>query len=138
MSDEETKQGAIHRSKLAYQAYVDQTAGSLPSYSVGLEGGIAVDPLSQTMECFAWICVFDGQKVGSARTASFALPDRIKELVLGGLELGLADDRVFGNVNSKQKGGTVGQLSLGVIDRTLYYEHAVILAMVPFHWPELY
>ena len=54
------------------------------------------------------------------------------------MELGNADDKVFSTVNSKQKGGTVGKLTRGVIDRAQYYESAVILAMIPFIWPSLY
>ncbi len=49
-----------------------------------------------------------------------------------GIELGVADDQVFGRVDSKREGGSVGLLSGGLIDRTAYYEHAMILALVPF------
>lgn len=35
-------------------------------------------------------------KVGAAKTASFLLPDKITELVKAGVELGTADDQVFG------------------------------------------
>ena len=49
-----------------------------------------------------------------------------------GMELGVADDKVFGRVDSKREGGSVGLLSGGLIDRTAYYEHAMTLALVPF------
>lgn len=49
-----------------------------------------------------------------------------------GMELGVADDQVFGRVDSKREGGSVGLLSGGLIDRTAYYEHAMTLALVPF------
>jgi non-canonical (house-cleaning) NTP pyrophosphatase len=48
------------------------------------------------------------------------------------MELGVADDIVFSRVDSKRTGGSVGLLSGGLIDRTAYYEHAMILALVPF------
>ena len=48
------------------------------------------------------------------------------------LRLGDADDAVFSDSNSKQKGGTVGKVTRGMIDRTAYYEHALHLALVPF------
>lgn len=57
---------------------------------------------------------------------------------MGGMELGDADDAVFGTKNAKQGDGTVGHLTHNVIDRTKYYTSAVILAMIPFHWPDLY
>ena len=48
------------------------------------------------------------------------------------MELGTADDVVFSDSNSKQKGGTIAKLSKGQIDRTQLYEHALICALVPF------
>ena len=41
-------------------------------------------------------------------------------------------DMPLGRSNSKQGNGAVGILTADVIDRTHYYEHAVILALVPF------
>ena len=49
-----------------------------------------------------------------------------------GHELGVADDMVFGRTNSKQGSGTVGVLTGGRIDRTEYYRHACVLALIPF------
>ena len=75
---------------------------------------------------------------GVARTGSFSLPPAVAALVRGGMELGAADDAVFGRVNSKQEDGAVGLLSKGIITRTTNYEHALVLALVPFvseeHW----
>lgn len=51
------------------------------------------------LECFAWVVVRapGGGATSHARTASFPLPAAVAELVLReGLELGDADDRVFG------------------------------------------
>jgi len=108
----------------------------------------------QQLSCFAWgIVVKRGSSVvGAARTASFQLPDCVAQLVaqvrsslpllskrvmshhfvLQGVEIGVADDQVFGRVDSKRQGGSVGLLSGGLIDRAAYYEHAMILALVPF------
>jgi len=66
------------------------------------------------------------------------LPPQVTKYVREGMELGQADDIVFGSSNNKQKGGAVGHLTNGVIGRSEYYKHAVILAFVPFQWPELY
>lgn len=135
MTDSETKTGAMNRAAAAFQRHHEDTERQ-PDFAVGLEGGCQIN--NDNLECFAWISIFDGQSFGFARTSSFKLPSKIKELVVGGMELGKADDVVFNSVNSKQAGGTVGHLTLGIIDRAVYYEQAVVLAMIPFMWKELY
>jgi len=45
---------------------------------------------------------------------------------------------VFGKENSKQTYGAVGLLTGDVIDRTRFYEDAVVLALIPFRNPDLY
>jgi non-canonical (house-cleaning) NTP pyrophosphatase len=54
------------------------------------------------------------------------------------MELGDADDRVFGCTDSKREGGAVGLLTGGTIDRTGLYQHAVALALIPFRNADLY
>lgn len=98
---------------------------------VGIEGGIDDSPLG--MACFARVHALgrDGL-AGLGQTAVFYLPREVAELVRGGLELGHADDRVFGRDNSKQANGAIGLLTDDLIDREAYYTHAVIMALVPF------
>ncbi len=75
----------------------------------------------------------------TSKTASFLLPNKISDLILNhNYELGHADDVIFNRVNSKQKSGTVGVLTKGLITRSDYYDHALILALVGFIWPEHY
>ena len=69
---------------------------------------------------------------------SFYLPPQVAELVRQGVELGEADDIVFGQSNSKQASGAVGLLTGDVIDRAGLYEGAVILALIPFKNRQLY
>jgi non-canonical (house-cleaning) NTP pyrophosphatase len=69
---------------------------------------------------------------GKARTGAFMLPQEVATLVRSGVELGHADDQVFGRSNSKQTNGAVGLLTADLIDRQHYYEHAVVLALIPF------
>lgn len=133
--DEETVLGAKNRAAAAYDRYKEMN-GARPDFSVGLEGGVS--QLNGDLECFAWIAIFDGTTFGTAKSATFVLPRRISDLVLGGMELGDADDAVFGTMNSKQNQGAIGQLTRGRITRAEYYEPVVILAFVPFSWPELY
>lgn len=130
MSDNETHQGALNRTQRAMKDYPDA------DYWVGIEGGITD---SETcMEAFAWVTVLSKKQSGQARTATFQLPPKVRELVRQGIELGVADDMVFQRSNSKQTNGAVGILTNDLIDRTGYYEPAVVLALVPFLHPELY
>jgi non-canonical (house-cleaning) NTP pyrophosphatase len=54
------------------------------------------------------------------------------------VELGEADDRVFGCNNSKQQNGAIGLLTGDAVDRAGLYVPAVIFALIPFKNPELY
>jgi inosine/xanthosine triphosphatase len=137
MGDVQTKLGAENRARNAFEEYF-RANNTYPAFAIGLEGGVLLNPESE-MECFAYMAVYNGDKFGFSRTCTFCLPHAIRDLVINeGLELGVADDRVFGTSNSKQSSGAVGLLTNGVIDRAAYYEQAVILAFIPFQWPELY
>lgn len=129
MGDEDTLAGARNRARAAR----DAEPGA--DFWVGVEGGCAED--RHGMTCFAWIFVLTNDRQGQARTGAFYLPEEVATLVRGGMELGHADDQVFGRANSKQQDGSVGLMTGGVIDRTEYYAHAVILALVPFKTPHL-
>lgn len=130
MTDAETLAGATNRAGNARAAAPDA------DFWAGIEGGIE-EEFGQ-MWAFAWVVVCDqAGKIGRARTSAFALPEEIAALVRQGVELGVADDRVFGRSNSKQANGAVGILTNDLIDRARYYEHAVVLALVPFMNPSL-
>ena len=73
----------------------------------------------------------DGRE-GRSRTAAFQLPPEVAELVRSGVELGVADDRVFRRQGSKRRGGAVGLLTEGRLSRADLYVPAVVLAAVPF------
>jgi non-canonical (house-cleaning) NTP pyrophosphatase len=45
---------------------------------------------------------------------------------------------VFQAQNSKQKGGSVGLLTQGIITREAYYQQAMVLALIPFLNESLY
>lgn len=124
MSDEETLNGARQRMEAARLLRPDA------DFWIGIEGGCA--DTAHGLTCFAWVAVTDGARTGLARTGAFILPEEVARLVRSGIELGEADDRVFGRSNSKQADGSVGLLTHGIVDRTAYYTHAVILALIPF------
>ena len=130
MTDKETRDGSLNRAQNTRDSFLDG------DFWVGIEGGVKL--IDNNLHAFAWMTILNKTKSGNARTATFQLPPEIAELVNQGIELGEADDIVFSRQNSKQKDGAVGILTGGIIDRTHYYEHAMILALVPFIKKELY
>lgn len=130
MSDTETLIGAQNR---AHHCSVEHPDAC---YWVGLEGGCQL--VASELEAFAWMFIKSSQGEGKARTASFSLPRQVATLVADGIELGVADDMVFKQKNSKQQGGAVGLLTGGLIDRSQYYEQALILSLIPFINAEFY
>lgn len=129
-SSEEALLGARNRSRQARDQMPDA------DYWIGIEGGI--EELDGEMAAFAWIVIHSASRCGEARTGTFFLPERVANLVRQGMELGEADDVVFNRSNSKQENGAIGILTGDILDRTQLYEHAVILALVPFKNPALY
>ena len=156
----ETRQGALARAQACHAAH-EAARGTPADYAVGLEGGCLDEDLasahpdvaglgsssfpspscfSSVVSCFAVLAVLkagpslQSPRWGIAKTATFALPNKIVKLMRGDppIELGDADDKVFSDINSKQKGGTIGKVTKGLIDRTKYYEHALLCALAPF------
>jgi inosine/xanthosine triphosphatase len=130
MSDAETLQGAVNRADNARIAQPDA------DFWVGMEGGLELTTDGKFLG-FAWIVVKGRECAGQSRTATFTLPDEVARLIRQGYELGHADDLVFQRSNSKQGTGSVGILTGDVITRTIYYQHAVVLALIPFRHTEL-
>eukprot|EP00531_Pseudo-nitzschia_arenysensis_P008195 CAMPEP_0116147570 /NCGR_PEP_ID=MMETSP0329-20121206/17826_1 /TAXON_ID=697910 /ORGANISM="Pseudo-nitzschia arenysensis, Strain B593" /LENGTH=236 /DNA_ID=CAMNT_0003643509 /DNA_START=18 /DNA_END=728 /DNA_ORIENTATION=+ len=163
--DKETIQGAKNRAVRAYHAYQKEN-NEFPHLSVGLEGGLewsslVLDPNGeQTLWCMAWMALYGkrnalladalaSSETGSweadekpiislAKTGSFLLPPAMGDLIKQGMELGDADDQISGRTKSKHGSGTVGYLTAGMIGRSAYYVHALILALVPWIRPDMY
>lgn len=130
MTNDETFLGAQNR---AYNAKI-----KLPDadYRVGIEGGI--EKKWSEMEVFAWIVISSAKQIGKGRSSTFFLPSKIVKLIDQWIELGKADDIVFGRENSKHGNGAVGILTGDLITRTAYYVEPIILALIPFRNKELY
>jgi inosine/xanthosine triphosphatase len=126
---EETLKGALNRAQ--------NVRTSIPEvdYHVGIEGG--VEAIGEDMYAFAWVVIMNGQQSGRAKTGAFMLPREVSALVRQGIELGHADDRVFGRVDSKRQTGSIGILTGDVVTRTTFYSPAVIMALIPFINPAL-
>ncbi len=129
-TDEETLNGANNRSLAAKEQYPEA------DFWVGIEGGISDDGVEMTS--FAWVVIQGKENMGKSRTGTFLLSPKVAELIRGGLELGDADDKIFGMKNSKQQNGAVGILTKDLLTRESFYEVSVILALIPFKNPEIY
>lgn len=130
MSQAETLNGARNRALAA------QKARPSAAYWVGMEGG--VEEKDGQLMAFAWMVVRSNKQVGESCTASFFLPPEVTRLIHSGKEMGEADDIVFGLNDSKRNQGAAGILTHNVIDRMQLYEHALVLALIPFKNAELY
>lgn len=128
MSSDETLRGATQRAQSAWQARPDA------AYAIGIEGGVM--PRDASLDVFAWVVVQNGQGIGRAQTGVFTLPQEVAVLVRQGLELGDADDQVFGRSNSKQANGSIGLLTDDALTRQDYYVQAVVMALIPFKKPQ--
>jgi inosine/xanthosine triphosphatase len=128
--DDETIRGATQRARAA----LDATDADL---AVGIEGGI-VEEHGHMRTC-AWAAVVsrDG-RVGVGGSLAMPLPGRVAALVRGGVELGLAMDRVTGGHDTKRGSGAVGILTAGLVDRQRAYEALVAYALAPFLSPDFY
>ena len=124
VGDEETYRGAWQRVAAA-RPLADDTA-----MVVAIEGGVEEGPLH--LMAFAWVVVSHGGRVSAARSAAFPLPTPVAQLVRSGVELGVADDQVFGRSGSKVQDGAIGILSGGAIDRIGLYAPAVTMALLPW------
>ena len=129
-SSDETFAGATCRAENARQIHPQA------DYWIGIEGG--VEETGDDMIAFAWVVIISPRGTGKARSGTFFLPPPVVQLIRQGKELGEADDIVFNRSNSKQENGAIGILTGDVINRTILYEIAVILALVTFKNPDLY
>lgn len=130
MSDKETLEGAFNRAQNARKIFKDA------DFYVGVEGGVERD--SKGLTAFAWIVIDNGLYQSEARTTTFRLPKQVTQLIDEGYELGIANDKIFGEYNSKQNSGAVGLLTSDTITRTELYRQAVQLALIPFINRKLY
>jgi inosine/xanthosine triphosphatase len=133
ISDAETLLGATNRAKSAHQLEPDA------DFWLGIEGGLQSVPGEQdSFLSYCWVVVLGRQQAGRARSASYELPQPICDLIRQGMELGDADDLIFGVSGSKRDSGGVGLLTDGRVTRSQFYAEAVKLALIPFVNLELF
>lgn len=167
MGDQETCLGAKNRAAAAYAAYRAQY-GRPPHLAFGLEGGLEEVSLlhengqngTKDLYCMAWMAVYGkrsaftvdalaakevssyhgdrGPRFGCGKSGSFPIAPAVMKLVESGLELGPANDQVFCSKESRSGLGAVGLITDGLVDRSAYYEHALLLALAPWFRPDVY
>ena len=130
MSDEESIAGARNRARQA----IEKTGAD---YGVGLEGGL--HKIGEHYFDCGWVVAINREGVeGIGSTAKILTPPRIMELIHQGMELGEANDVVFGTTNSKQNEGHFGLMTKNVITRADVYMQGVIMALSRFVHPHLF
>lgn len=124
--EDETRRGAHERARAALDAEPEA------ELAFGIEAGVLEEP-GWGLWTFAWIIALgrDGTR-GAARSATFAVPERLAAGVRSGLELGDALDASYGLRRAKDGPGAVGVLTRGLIDRPGLYRTAVLLALMPW------
>ncbi|HTE47607.1 MAG TPA: inosine/xanthosine triphosphatase [Gemmatimonadaceae bacterium] len=129
--DDETIRGAIARASAARELLGAELG-------VGIEGGVVEVPDGSMRTC-AWAAIVDGAgHSGIGGSLVMPLPDRVAEMIRGGLELGHAMDQLIGEHDTKRGKGAVGILTAGLVDRQRAYEALVAYAVAPFVSPDLF
>jgi inosine/xanthosine triphosphatase len=130
MSNLESIAGARNRANRAREAL------GAP-WGVGLESGL--ERIGDTWFSTGWVVIVDAagnEGISSSMLRPVPLPSMA--LVHQGVELGHANDQVFGTVNSKQETGMTGLLTNNVLTREGVFRDAVIVALARFLHPELF
>jgi inosine/xanthosine triphosphatase len=130
ISTAETLHGATNRLHRIRELVADA------DYYVAIEGGI--EDKDGEVQVFAWILVQSQNYISKSQTARFRLPNEVAELIRRGQNMGDASQRILPVDHLSFQGGSVGILTSQVIDRAAFYEHAIILALIPFKNASLY
>lgn len=129
-SIEEGISGATKRAELALKEGNADIGFGLEGNTRNIEHGMLLD---------GWVVAI-GKKGnrGIANSGSILLPEKVAAEVRKGKELGPVMDELIGEHNTKQKEGTVGILTKGMLTRTQAFEHGVTCALAPFLNPQYY
>lgn len=125
LSDQETFIGASNR--------VDNLKKKYPGadFYIGIEGGVDLFG-GNYFHGFGWVYILSGDKVSFSRSSTFPLTAEISQMIQEGKELGPITDELFGLKESKKKGGIIGVLTNGVVDRKELYIQPIQFALIPF------
>ena len=123
---EQTPRGAKNRAKNAINGH---------TLSVGIEAGVF--EMLGSLYDIQYCAVLDREGNYTIGTGSgFRYPDKVIELVRGGMTVGDAMKKVYSGDNPGKSQGAIGILSKGLLDRKSLTEQSVLAAMLPRIWDE--
>lgn len=123
---EQTREGAENRAKEALGEH---------DMAVGIEAGVFEFPdgLYDIQHC----CVIDKSgRITYGQGPGFRYPDEVADKVRSGMTVGDAFKLLYGAESIGKKGGAIGMLSHGLLDRMTLTEQSVMAAMIPRIWEE--
>ena len=127
--------GARNRAVQAHEYAVKQYGAC--AFSVGLEAGIFPAPETNSGYLDASVCVIsDGESFCYGSSPMFEYPRAVVERILSGEEAGLISD-FFGD-DAKGRGGVIGPLTDGRVNRDEFEECAVVMALTQVLRKDLY
>jgi inosine/xanthosine triphosphatase len=130
--DAETRRGARTRAEAARLA----TGADL---GVGFEGGVVAEDDGSVRSC-AWAAVAAEGLVELGGSLAMPLPPAVARRLRAGEELGHAIDALTGERGTKHRGGAVGVLTAGLVDRQQAYEviltYALARVLTPALWAD--
>jgi inosine/xanthosine triphosphatase len=129
-SDAEAVEGASNRARSA----LESTGADV---GIGLEGNTC--EIEGRMFLSGWAVALDREgRRGIGCGGALLLPERIAAEIRAGRELGPVMDEVTGEEDTRSRGGAVGALTQGLVERAEAFERAVLFALAPFLRPDLY
>ncbi len=130
MNHSESIRGARNRAVLARDALE-------ADYGVGIESGL--EEIDGAWFSTGWVVIVNrAGEEGIASSMMRPVPLPSMQLVRQGVELGSANDIVFGTTNSKQATGMIGLLTNNVLTREGAFRDTVITALARFLHPHLF
>lgn len=133
MNEDDTKLGAQNRTLQCAKADHEQHF----DFYVAMEGG--VENFSEGPATFAYVAIRDQNgHMSTGRSSNLPLPTFVYKRLVQGEELAHVIDDVFNEHNIRQKGGAIGVLTNHLETRESVYTQALILALAPFMYAELY
>jgi len=125
---EQTVRGAIERAKAALDKLHEADFG------VGIEAGIIPIPYTltgYTDQQFAAIIDKQGKTTIGGGSAFEYPPVIIKKVLMEGVEVDAAMEKLTGIKKIGRRQGAIGYLSHGILSRTKLTEQAILMAMIP-------
>ena len=125
------------RQRAAYLQGLNERDGLGAAFVAGIEGGAL--ELDGRWFALGAVCVRDAAgREGVGTSPWFALPEVVVPRLLAGEELGAVIDALSGETDTKRRGGAIGFLTGGALDRASLYAQGVVAALVPLRNPGLY